>query len=107
MSEPCRYCGSPKLELVPKRQKNGVVQSKRLCRGCGRSLGFAPLPWSLSRARSFVMPWGKYRGRSGGELSGTQAGKDYLAWLVSNTTGNAAIAGSIALGLLELGEGEG
>ncbi len=87
-------------------QRNGTVQSKRLCADCRRSNGFAPQRWSMARAQSFVMPWGKYRGRSVGELAGTQAGKEYLAWLVSNTAGNAAIAGSIALGLLELGEGE-
>jgi len=102
----CRYCGSPDIDLVPKVLRTGVVQSMRRCRGCNRRLGFVPQPWSVERARSFVLPWGKYRGHSVGELAGTQAGKEYLAWLVSNTTGNAAIAGSIALGLMELGEVE-
>jgi hypothetical protein len=103
-TQECKYCGSARIALVPKRQKNGLVQSKRVCLDCRRSLGFAPLPWSRERAANFVLPWGKYRGRSVGELTKTYDGRDYLAWLCKNVAGNAAIAASIALGKLQLGD---
>ena len=103
-TQDCKYCGSVRIALVPKRQRNGLVQSKRVCLDCHRSLGFAPLPWSQERALNFVLPWGKYRGRSVGELVKTYDGRDYLDWLCKNVAGNAAIAASIALGKLKLGD---
>jgi hypothetical protein len=63
---------------------------------CGRA-DFARTPWTLERARAFRLYFGKYKGRKLGNLTGTDEGLGYLAWLATRDAGNASIAASIML----------
>ena len=52
----------------------------------------------MDRARAFVMPYGKHKGRTVGQMAETGAGRSYLRWLAENVDGNVAMAASIVLG---------
>ena len=73
---PCHHCGS--AEVVIKRLTGGP-------------------PWSLDRARAFVMPWGRHRGRQLADLTGTHEGLGYLRWLADGVEGNVSTAARILL----------
>jgi hypothetical protein len=63
-----------------------------VCAGCGRWIKFLPAEWTLDRARDFRLDFGKYRGRTIGEVASTPAGRDYLRWVVRNLRGGPAKA---------------
>jgi hypothetical protein len=101
--EPGEYrgCPNPKCHGVDlttvKTQTRAGERLKVVCADCGRFVRFVPLPWTLERARRFILPYGKYRGRSVGDLTASVIGRDYLRWLAANTDGNVAKAAGIAL----------
>jgi hypothetical protein len=76
------------------------------CRDCGWTWMVAIL-WTLERARAFVMPWGKYRGWTVGELADGPKGRSYLEWVAWNGDHDARIAASVALGYWTEMEGGG
>ena len=54
-------------------------------------------------ACSFVLPFGKFKGRTVGDLADDKQGRSYLEWAAGNIEGNAGIAAGIALGLVDPG----
>lgn len=91
---PCHRCGS--AEVVIKRLTGGPHFARVRCLKCGR-VTFAKSPWSLDRARAFVMPWGRHRGRQLADLTGTHEGLGYLRWLADGVEGNISTAARILL----------
>jgi hypothetical protein len=90
----CRRCGS--TEVVITRCETGPHFARVRCPGCGRN-GLAKTPWSLDRARAFVMPWGRYRGHQLADLTGTDEGLGYLRWLADAVEGNVSTAARILI----------
>jgi uncharacterized protein (DUF3820 family)/predicted RNA-binding Zn-ribbon protein involved in translation (DUF1610 family) len=93
--EKCPRCGKNTLHFV----KSEVHHGRYDCLSCGRIGPRIKSPWTIERANAFTMPFGKYQGRSVGELALTPAGKDYLRWVAESVSENAGIAAAIALGL--------
>lgn len=91
----CPGCGSTMLRFVESEVHFGRYD----CLKCGRVGPWLKSPWTLERARSFVLPIGRHKGRSVGALAGDKRGQSYLAWVAANIEGNAGIAAGIALGL--------
>jgi hypothetical protein len=69
------------------------------CLSCGRVGPWIKSPWTVERAKSFVMPFGKFRGKTVGELAETPRGADYLRWVAANVSENTGIAARVALGI--------
>lgn len=90
----CRHCGGELFQVTCER---GPHFARLGCRGCGRFAGWVPKPWTIARARSFVLPFGKYRGRTLGALAATDAGRGYVQWLAANVEGNAGAAARVLL----------
>lgn len=93
----CRFCGSRNLFEV--RCESGPHYARIGCAECGRNQGFLPKPWTPERAAAFTLPFGKFRGKTVGELAKSDDGLRYLAWLADNVEGNAARAARIILGV--------
>jgi hypothetical protein len=93
--ETCPRCGSQ--HLLEAECTDGPHHARLICGDCRRHLRFLPKLWSLERARSFVLRFGKHAGRSLGDLARSQTGRGYLAWLAANLDGNAAKAARIVL----------
>jgi uncharacterized protein (DUF3820 family) len=93
--EECAGCGSTRLRLV---KCDPPHFARRDCMDCGRCGSPIKAPWSLERARAFVMPFGRHKGRTVGELADTTDGWDYLRWASKNLQGNVGIAASITVG---------
>jgi hypothetical protein len=93
--ESCPHCGSRNLSRV--ECHGGPHHARLACGSCHRHLRFLPAPWSLQRARRFVMPYGRHRGSPIGDLADSATGRGYLRWLVENTDGNGATAARIVL----------
>ena len=98
----CPGCGSTRLRLV---RCDGPHWGRRDCLDGGRRGPWLKSPWTCERAVDFVLPFGKNRGRTIGELARSGTGRSYLRWLAENVEGNAGIAAKIALGLLEPDDG--
>jgi uncharacterized protein (DUF3820 family)/predicted RNA-binding Zn-ribbon protein involved in translation (DUF1610 family) len=97
-ADPCPDCGNSTLRLV---RTEGTPHFGRYdCLTCGRIGPWIKSPWTLERARSFVMPFGKFRGRTVGDLADEKQGRSYLEWAAENVSGNAGTAAGIALGLI-------
>jgi hypothetical protein len=94
----CPHCGAANLEV--QTCTAGPHHARLGCSDCCRHIRFLPAPWTIERARAFVLPYGKHRGRSVGELAEGAAGRGYLQWLAANTDGNAATAAGVVLGLI-------
>jgi uncharacterized protein (DUF3820 family) len=95
--EPCPNCGKNTLRLV--RTEGGPHYGRMDCLSCGRIGPWLKSPWPMERARSFVMPFGKFRGRKVGDLADEKQGRSYLEWAAENIDGNVGTAARIALGL--------
>jgi hypothetical protein len=95
--ETCPHCGSTNLHKF--EYGIGPHHSRLGCSDCKRHIRFLPAPWTMKRAKAFVLPFGKYRGRSLGYLAGSVQGRDYLRWMAENIEGNAAKAAAVVLGL--------
>jgi uncharacterized protein (DUF3820 family) len=93
----CPFCQGTRLFSV--RCLIGPHFSRLGCSDCGRHIKYEPAPWSLERARAFVTPFGKFKGRSVGDLADDKKGRPYLAWAAENLDGNAAVAAAVVLGL--------
>jgi hypothetical protein len=93
--EKCPRCGKNALHFV----KSEVHHGRYDCLACGRIGPWLKSPWTMDRARAFELPFGKYQGRSVGELALTPSGKDYLRRIAENVSENAGIAAAIVLGL--------
>jgi hypothetical protein len=94
--ETCPRCGGSNLAEVPCVGLS-IHHARLTCLTCKRHVRFLEKPWSLQRARAFVMPFGRCRGQRIGELAKSHAGRDYLTWLAENVDGNAAKAAEIVL----------
>lgn len=83
----CRRCGSPQLAEQPLASVGGW--SRWSCLGCrSRAAAMAPSPpRTLAWAESLRLDFGRYKGRSVGELSRTDDGRGYLAWLLASASG--------------------
>lgn len=100
--EKCPRCGSGRLYLV---KAEAPHFSRKDCLDCGARGQPIKGPWSLERARSFVMPFGKFKGRTVGDLADDKVGRSYLAWAAENLEGNAGTAAAIAMGMKAPDEG--
>jgi hypothetical protein len=89
----CRYCGGGNLATIARTSGPHHAQIKGA--DCGRGETWLKKVWSPERARSFVLGFGKHRGRAVGELA--TADPDYLRWLAT-IEGDAAKAARIVLG---------
>lgn len=90
----CPACGAPNLQVT--RCTSGPHFSRMTCAQCGYT-AWGKAPWSLERARAFVLPWGIHRGQTVGELAATAAGREYLRWLASVNDKNPGIAAAVVL----------
>lgn len=90
----CRRCGS--TEVVIRRCETGPHFARVRCPDCGWH-GFLKTPWSLDRARAFTIPFGRFRGRTVGQLAQTSEGRQYLCWVADHVGGNPAVAARIVL----------
>jgi hypothetical protein len=90
----CRGCGSSAVTVT--RCTSGPHHASIRCTECG-AVTWAKAPWTLARARAFVLPWGKYRGWKLSDLIGTEDGLSYLHWLRANVEGNTSIAAGLLL----------
>jgi uncharacterized protein (DUF3820 family) len=96
--ETCPHCGGSSLHTV--ECIVGPHHSRTGCSDCGRFIRFNPVPWTISRARAFVMPFGKHRGKSLAELTRTDSGRGYVEWLAENVAGNVGTAAGVVLGIV-------
>ncbi len=103
-TESCPRCGSTQLAIEPCTE--GPHDSKALCGGCGRFLRWLPKPWTWNRAERFTMPYGRFAGRTIGDLSRSVQTRSYVRWLARYGRGTPAKAARIVL-LLEPAEVEG
>jgi predicted RNA-binding Zn-ribbon protein involved in translation (DUF1610 family) len=94
--ELCPRCGKNTLRLV---RTEGPHFGRYDCLACGRIGPWLKSPWTVERARSFVLPFGKHKGATVGDLAENREGRSYLAWAAENLEGNPATAAAIALGL--------
>jgi hypothetical protein len=97
----CAHCGGS--NVIEVECTTGPHHARLVCGDCRRHIRFLPAPWTIERARRFVLPYGKHRGRSIGELAEGVAGRGYLQWLAANAGGNAATAAGVVLGLIPEG----
>jgi hypothetical protein len=91
----CPSCGSDHVRI--ERCESGPHWSVVTCLEC-HAKNFGKTPWTLDRARAFVLRYGKFRGIPLGELATTHEGRSYLSWLSRETGGNAAIAAGLLMG---------
>ena len=96
MTSRCPACGSD-CDIVQLGQ--GTQFSEARCLVCDRHVKFVPGPWTLSRARAFIIPFGRFKGRTVGELHRDPAGRRYLVWLARYVKGGAAKAAAVVLGI--------
>jgi uncharacterized protein (DUF3820 family) len=75
----CRFCHSTNVSSV--RCATGPHHARAICLDCDRTLGWVPAPMTDERARAFVMPFGKYKGTTIGEILDQPDGERYLRWL--------------------------
>jgi hypothetical protein len=75
----CPKCGSKKQ--VVERCSDGPRYGKLVCGRCGHFLGWAPSPMTLERAQAFVMPLGKFEGKTLRRIAKDGEGRHYLRWL--------------------------
>jgi uncharacterized protein (DUF3820 family) len=54
-------------------------------------------PWSIERAKNFVLPYGRYKGKTIAALAESVDGRHYLEWLAANVEKGPGIAASILL----------
>jgi hypothetical protein len=96
--EVCPYCRGSRLFEV--RCLAGPHHARVGCSDCKRHVRFLPAPWTMERARAFVLPFGKFAGHSVGAMALTEQGRSYLHWAAENIEGNAGTAAAVALGLM-------
>jgi uncharacterized protein (DUF3820 family) len=71
----CKLCS---VALEVRRMPRPPHWGKWTCPRCGQTYGFAPTP--PEEAHSYTMPFGKFKGRTLGEIIKTPEGRDYLEW---------------------------
>ncbi len=54
-------------------------------------------PWTRQRAETFRAPFGAHVGTPLAELSRTETGREYLAWMANHLQGNLGTAARIVL----------
>ena len=99
MSEPqetCPKCGGSDLAEV-RCVGTGPHYARLVCRKCQKTAKFLQAPWTFARAEAWRLPFGKHRGKTLGELSRSEQGRGYLAWMTENVEGNAQKAAEIVL----------
>jgi hypothetical protein len=95
----CPRCNSC---YVVETQLDAAPHFARLhCRECSGHIRFVPGPWTMDRARRFIMPFGQFCGLRIDEILGTSAGRSYLAWAGRELSGNPSRAARVALGIEE------
>ena len=72
----CPKCGLKRLEIKDPR---GVHIGRYECPEHG-FLGWMPKPWTFERAKSFRMPFGRFKGKTIEEIYKLYDGPGYLAW---------------------------
>ncbi len=82
MNDLCPQCGDP-LELVtenvPKPHYGAMV-----CRKCDVWQKWIAAPMTWEKARTYQMPFGKYRNQTIDQIG--QRDREYLAWAAANLT---------------------
>ena len=68
-----------------------------MCDACGQWIRFLPAEWTLERAQTFRLEFGKYRGQTVGEVAGSAAGRHYLRWMAEKLEGGPAKAAELVL----------
>jgi uncharacterized protein (DUF3820 family) len=89
----CRFCGSKDLITVLCTQPSPHY-ARTGCKSCGRHIGFEPSPMTLERCRAFVMPFGKYAGKTLPEVP-----RSYLEWIATEGAGKANVQRAVAFWL--------
>jgi hypothetical protein len=95
----CPHCAGEVITVPRRIGEHSHLQ--RQCVSCGRGLGFVQRPWTMERARAFVVPFGRFRGATIAELAATELGRGYLHWLSENVVGGCAVAASLVMGTLK------
>ena len=75
----CRMCSSDHLVQRPRKFANGTEHIEEVCTDCGAHQRFVSQD---KPATDFVMPFGKYGGRTIGEIMA--ADPDYVEWAAEN-----------------------
>lgn len=81
--ERCVYCGSHTLKTETATFKNGTEHVRLSCGDCTRFLKWAPQEKEYSELKNFILPFGKYRGKTLGQVD--EADFEYLEWLGANS----------------------
>jgi hypothetical protein len=66
---------------------------------------WGPAPWTFQRAHAFVMPFGKFKGKTIGEIDETEGGRGYLEWAADAIRGSPGTAARVYLSSVALGFG--
>jgi hypothetical protein len=56
-----------------------------------------PAEWTIERARDFRLEFGRYNGRTIGEVAGLPGGRHYLRWAAETLEGGPAKAAELVL----------
>lgn len=99
----CTRCGGTDLYVV--ECGVGPHHSRTYCRPCQIPLWYNPAPWTLERARAFVMPIGQFKGFDLATLASNPRGLSYLRWGAENLKGNAGKAAKIVVEYAERAKG--
>ncbi len=80
----------------------GVLQKVRIgaqvmCGGCGRIIAFVSTPQKIRRARRYRLDFGAFKGSTLAEVSNTERGIHYLAWLAREVRGEVGRAAELVL----------
>jgi hypothetical protein len=91
----CPKCGSKKQ--VVERCSDGPHYGKLVCGRCGHFLGWAPSPMTLERAQAFVMPLGRFKGKTLRRIAKHDEGRRYLRWLLDEEWVTSNISAAVRM----------
>jgi len=66
---------------------------------------WGPAPWTFQRAHAFRMPFGKFKGKTIGEIDETKDGRDYLEWAADAIRESPGTAARVYLASIAIGFG--
>ena len=79
----CPHCGSAALATELGR---GPHYAALVCDDCGAHIKWLPAPMTFERAAAFTLQFGRFKGLTIKDIARTPRGRDYLKWLVEQST---------------------